>query len=134
MQATKELIKQYYDSFNRQDMERFLSLLSDDVIHDINQGGSEVGKKAFISFMERMNRSYKETAKNMVIMANDDGTRAAAEFVIEGAYLVTDTGLPEANGQRYELACGAFFSIKDGKITRVTNYYNLQDWLRQVAK
>ncbi|MBZ0222866.1 MAG: isopropylmalate/homocitrate/citramalate synthase, partial [Dokdonella sp.] len=28
---------------------------------------------------------------------------------------------------------GAFFEIHDGRITRVSNYYNLQDWLRQVG-
>lgn len=51
----------------------------------------------------------------------------AAEFTIEGVYLVTDKGLPEASGQQYSLPCGAYFSInKDGKISRVTNYYNLQ--------
>ncbi len=27
---------------------------------------------------------------------------------------------------------GAFFDIRDGKIARVTNYYNLQDWIAQV--
>jgi steroid delta-isomerase-like uncharacterized protein len=38
-----------------------------------------------------------------------------------------------ARGQRYVLPAGAFFDIRDGRIARVTNYYNLQDWLRQVA-
>jgi hypothetical protein len=27
---------------------------------------------------------------------------------------------------------GAFFEIENGFITRVTNYYNLQDWIAQV--
>ena len=27
---------------------------------------------------------------------------------------------------------GAFFDIRDDRIARVTNYYNLQDWVRQV--
>jgi steroid delta-isomerase-like uncharacterized protein len=59
--------------------------------------------------------------------------RAAAEYVVEGEYLVTDDGLPPAAGQRYTLPGGAFFTIAGGVITRVTNYYNLQDWLRQVG-
>lgn len=133
MQSSKELIKQYYDSFNHQDMDGFLNLLSDDVRHDINQGGSEIGKEVFAKFMKRMNHSYKETVKDLVIMTNEEGSRASAEFTIEGVYLATDKGLPEAKGQRYNLPCGAFFSInQDGKISRITNYYNLQDWLNQV--
>lgn len=133
MQTTKDLIKQYYDSFNRQDMTAFLNCMSDNVVHDINQGGSEKGKETFSKFMQHMNRCYKETVKDLVIMANENGTRAAAEFIIEGTYLTTDSGLPEANGQKYRLPVGTFFSINNGKIDRVTTYYNLKDWLTQVG-
>jgi steroid delta-isomerase-like uncharacterized protein len=41
--------------------------------------------------------------------------------------------LPEATGQTYHLRVGAFFEARDGRITRVTNYYNLQSWLRMVG-
>ena len=27
---------------------------------------------------------------------------------------------------------GAFFDIREGKVARVTNYYNLEHWLKQV--
>ena len=127
-----QVIQRYYDYFNHAKMEDFLALLADDVIHDINQGGSEVGKEAFRHFMERMNRHYKEKAVELTILANESGTRASAEFFIEGTYLATDKGLPPARGQKYRLRCGAFFELKGGKITRVTNYYNLADWLAQV--
>lgn len=101
-------------------------------MHDINQGGQEKGKKLFRSFMQRMDRHYEEHVVELVVFANEQGTRAAAEFFIEGSYLSTDQGLPPAKGQRYRLRCGAFFEIHGSHITRVTNYYNLQDWLAQV--
>ena len=69
----------------------------------------------------------------MVIFASPDGRRAAAEFTVHGTYLKTDPGLPEARGQGYVLPAGAFFDIADGRITRVTTYYNLADWVRQVS-
>ena len=80
-----------------------------------------------------MDRSYAEQVEELVVMASDDGTRAAAEFYIRGTYLATDEGLPEATGQTYWLRVGAFFDVKDGRILRVTNYYNLNDWLRQIG-
>lgn len=131
--TTNELINTYYAAFNAGDMPRFLDLLDDAVVHDINQGAREIGKHAFSRFMQQMNRSYRETLSNIVVMVSADGTRAAAEFVVNGEYLASDTGLPPAHGQTYTLPAGAFFEVRDGKIARVTNYYNLQDWLHQVA-
>jgi steroid delta-isomerase-like uncharacterized protein len=66
-------------------------------------------------------------------MASADCSRAAAEFNVHGTYLSTDEGLPPAKGQTYTLPAGTFFAIRDGRIARVTTYYNLTDWLLQVA-
>ncbi len=132
MTAT-ETVRAYYDAFNVQDMNAFLALLTDDVVHDVNQGERQVGKQAFARFMEHMNRCYRERLTDMVVMASEDGTRAAAEFVVNGEYLATDEGLPEAKGQTYRLPAGAFFDIRDGKVARVANYYNLNDWIAQVG-
>jgi len=128
-----ETVRAYYDAFNRQDMDAFLALLTDDVVHDINQGERQVGKQVFAKFMQHMNRCYKENLTDMVVMASEDGARASAEFIVNGEYLKTDEGLPEANGQTYVLPAGAFFELRDGKVARVTNYYNLNDWIAQVG-
>ena len=132
-QATVQLLQKYYEAFNAQDMDTFLSLLTDDVIHDINQGDREIGKDTFSAFMDRMNKNYKETIVDIVVMSNEAGDRAAVEFTVLGEYLATDEGLPEANGQTYKLPACAFFDIRDGKVARVTNYYNLEDWIAQVS-
>ncbi len=132
-QATRSLLADYYGAFNRRDWPTFLGLLTDDVIHDVNQGGREIGKDAFGKFMDKMNRSYSEQIADITINVNEDGSRAAVEFLVLGKYLKTDEGLPEANGQTYTLPAGAFFDIRAGKVARVTNYYNLNDWLRQVG-
>ncbi|MDP2504416.1 ketosteroid isomerase-related protein [Oceanobacter sp. 3_MG-2023] len=131
---TEALIFNYYQAFNQRDMTTFLDLLTADVIHDINQSEREIGKEAFARFMERMNRHYQETLKDIVILSSPDGERAAAEFVVHGEYLLTDDGLPAANGQRYVLPAGAFFDVQNGKIARVSSYYNLDDWIRQVTE
>lgn len=130
--STKQLIENYYTAFNQADMTQFLSLLADNVVHDINQGKAEIGKTAFAKFMDHMNHCYKEQITNLVVMVNEHGDRAAAEFIVNGTYLATDSGLPAAKGQTYRLAAGAFFEIENGKIKRVTNYYNLPAWLEQV--
>lgn len=128
-----ELVLSYYAAFNRGDWDGMLATLADDVAHDLNQGARETGREAFAAFLQRMARHYREQLREVVVMTSPDGVRAAAEYMVHGEYLVTDPGLPEARGQRYVLPGGAFFEIADGRIRRVSNYYNLGDWTAQVG-
>lgn len=130
---TRATIEAYYAAFNRGDMEGMLATLHDDFAHHVNEGATRLGKTAFADFCRHMSESYREKLTDMVIFSNPEGTRGAAEFVVHGTYLKTDPGLPEARGQTYVLPAGGFFTLKDGLITRVTTYYNLQDWIRQVS-
>jgi steroid delta-isomerase-like uncharacterized protein len=129
-----ELILAYYAAFNRADWDGMLALLTEDVAHDLNQGTRESGREVFRSFLARMDRCYSEQLVDIVATATPDGTRAAAEYVVRGTYKADDHGLPPAHGQRYELQGGAFFTLRGNRIARVTNYYNLQDWLRQIER
>lgn len=131
---TKSLIAAYYEAFNAGRTDDMLALLHDDVEHHVNEGGIRRGKALFAEFNAHMTDSYKENLTDMVIFANDAGDRAAAEFVVNGTYLKTDEGLPPAQGQTYRLPAGSFFTIRDGRIARVTTYYNLADWMRQVSQ
>lgn len=133
MSSSLALVSRYYDAFNHGDWEAMLDCLTDDVAHDINQGHREAGREAFRAFLGRMNRCYREELRDIVLMAHADGARAAAEYVVHGQYLADDEGLPPAHGQRYVLPGGAFFDIRDGRIARISNYYNLQDWIAQVS-
>lgn len=129
---TKTLIGDYLAAFNANDTDALLDLLDEDVVHDINQGGREIGRDKFRWFLGQMHQHYRETLHDIVIMTSEDGNRAAAEFTVRGTYLATAEGLPEASGQTYSLSAGLFFEIDDGKISRVSTCYNLVEWIRQV--
>jgi steroid delta-isomerase-like uncharacterized protein len=130
---TAKLIRDYYIAFNKGDSEGMLAFLTDDVIHDVNQGERREGKEKFRAFNARMTHHYKEELRDIAVMVSKDGTRAAAEFNVHGQYVNTDSGLPAAKGQTYVLPAGTFFAIRGGKIARVTTYYNLTDWIAQVS-
>jgi steroid delta-isomerase-like uncharacterized protein len=126
-------VTRYYEAFNRGDPDGMVALLGEGFVHDVNQGARREGIEAFAAFCRHMNTRYRETARDIVVMASEDGTRAAAEFVIDGVYLATDEGLPEANGQTYTLPVGSFLELENGRIVRVTTHYNLADWIAQVG-
>ena len=130
--ASRATIERYFAAFNRDDTDAMLDELAEDVAHHVNEGEIRRGKALFAAFNAHMTECYAERLTDMVIFVSEDGSRAAAEFVVNGTYLKTDGSLPEAKGQTYVLPAGSFFSLTDGKISRLTTYYNLADWLRQV--
>ena len=132
MTAT-ETIRAYFEAFNAGDTEGMLACLAEDVAHHVNEGNIRVGRAKFAEFCAHMSRCYREELTDMVIFETMGGTRGAAEYVVNGTYLATDDGLPEAKGQSYRLPAGSFFTLKGGKIARVTTYYNLADWVAQVS-
>jgi len=130
----KELITAYYSALNRRDAEALLSLLSEEIIHDINQGTREFGKHAFRDFLGAMDNHFSNSVSDLTVMVSENGLRASAEFTSEGTYKRTRSGLPPARGQPYRIRAGAFFEIANGKLTRITNCYNLPEWIAQLEK
>lgn len=131
MPETTALIQAYFDAFNRDDLEGQLATLSEDVVHDINEGPREIGIDAYRAFKGRMDARYRERIEDLVIMEN--GHRGAAEFTVRGEYVGTDEGLPEATGQTYTIPAAVFVEVKAGKITRMTSYYNLKGWIAAIT-
>ena len=138
MTDAEVLVRAYYDAFNRGgDRTAMLDMLTEDLAHDVSQGGRETGREAFGRFMAHMDRCYAETLRDIVVMVEATGTRAAAEFVVHGTYLATDPGVPAgtapARGQAYVIPAGAFLTLRDGKVARVATHYNLSNWVSAVA-
>jgi steroid delta-isomerase-like uncharacterized protein len=131
--GTYDLIQNYYQAFNEENIEKFISTLHPEVIHDICQGETEIGREAFRKFMEFCFDACKENARNIIILCSEDGKYAAAKLVIDGVYLKDVANYPLAKNQKYTLPVHAFFEIKDGLIYRMSCFYNQKDWIKQVA-
>ncbi len=129
-----EIVQQYYTYFNQQNWEGMLSLVAEDIRHEANQGDVRIGIEKFTEFLQHMDTSYEETLTDMVFLSEPSNTRVAAEFIVNGIYKQGEEGLPEAHGQAYVLPAGAFLEVKEGKISRVTTYYNLPLWIKLVSE
>ncbi len=129
-----EIVKQYYACFNNKDWAGMLALLHPEVRHEPNQGEPRIGIELFTEFLQHMDESYEETLTEMVFFDEPTGERVAVEFVVNGIYKKGEEGLPEAHNQTYILPAAAFLGLKDGKISRVTTYYNLPLWIQLVSE
>ncbi len=132
-EQTRRLVRDYIDRFNASDWDGMAALAQEDVAHDINQGRREIGRDAFHRFLVENSRYYDEQLSDTAVMIDESGHRAAAEVTVRGRYIATAPDLPEASDQSYSLSAGLFFEVDDGSITRVTTYYNMADWRRQVS-
>lgn len=111
-----------------------LSLLHTDIRHEPNQGDVRIGLEKFTEFLQHMDDSYEETLTDMVFFTEPSGDRIAVEFIVNGTYKKAEEGLPPAHNQSYVLPAAAFLTVTDGKITRVTTYYNLPLWIKLVSE
>lgn len=134
MNTAESTARRYYAAFNAKDYAAMLAEVTEDIRHDVNQGEVRRGKALFEAFVHMMDRAYRETLTDMVFFTEPTGTRVAVEFVVNGEYLQGEPDMPPAHGQKYVLPAGAFLEVREGKVSRVTTYYNAQDWLRQVSE
>ncbi len=109
------------------------ALVHENIRHEPNQGEVRIGLDMFVEFMQHMNHCYEETLTEMVFLTEPTDQRVAVEFIVNGTYKNTDGDFIAATNQTYTLPAAAFLEIKDGKITRITTYYNLQLWLKLVG-
>lgn len=128
-----ETVQLYYQHFNSQNWEGMLSLLSDDIRHEVNQGEPRIGLSLYRDFLRHMDECYSEQLTDMVFFTEPSGQRIAVEFTVNGIYKKTDGDLVPATGQQYVLPAAAFLEIAEGRITRVTTYYNLPLWIKLVS-
>ena len=131
--AALDIVKQYYNAFNEKNFDGMLALLHPEVRHEPNQGEVRVGIEKFTEFMKMMDDSYEETLTDMVFFTEPTDKRVSVEFVVNGVYKKGDEGFPEAHGQKYVLPAAAFLEVTEGKISRVTTYYNLERWIKLVS-
>lgn len=129
-----DTVKQYYNAFNQQNWQGMLELVHPGIRHEPNQGETRLGKDKFSEFLKGMDEAYQERLTDMVLFTSEDGARVAAEFTVNGVYKKGDEGFPPAHGQKYVLPAAAFLEVKEGKISRVTTYYNLPLWVRLVSE
>lgn len=115
----RELVGQYFEALNASDHGAVLELMGEDVVLD-TEAGREIGVERFRWFLAERARHFRETYGDVVILAEEGGVRAAAEYTVRGKYLADADGLPAATGQSYSFTAGVFFEIDSGRITRVS--------------
>lgn len=116
------IIQSYLDAYNRKDAEGLVDCVSDDVVFEnVSNGGQSLkveGRQAFSELATQaatMFSSRHQTVRKAVV----DGDELALELDWTGTPAV-DLG-PMKAGVQVALRGASFFSIRDGKISRIVD-------------
>ena len=67
----RDLLQGYFNALNDRDIRACLSLVSDGLILQPNQGFTEHGRDAFAAFLERQLLCYREMIESLVVVVGD---------------------------------------------------------------
>lgn len=123
VEEMKVAIRSVHESVMKKDVEKLLSLFTEDVIlmcPGVTLKGLE-GAKRFMKWWGAQFQKFTTETTSLTI----EGERAAHEYVLEGT-------TPEGLTVRFDGV--AIYEFKDGKILRIRNYFDVLTVAKQVVK
>lgn len=127
----RRLVNELYDAWALHQPERIDAIFTDDGIYEDVAGGQIVRGKEAIKQLLRSAFTwapdFRVTMKSFVITENS----AATEWVSEGIQTGPIGNLP-ASGNSFRLRGASILGFRDGKIAKVTDYYDMASFLRQL--
>jgi len=130
---SQKMIEDFYAYFNQRELDKIYAMVSDDIVHIMNDVQKDKGKESFIKMMQASTKHYQENVNNVIYMVSDDGKHVATKFTFTGKYINTDDSKVPAKGQPYQASAVNYFEITNGKITTAMGWYDHNDWLKQVS-
>ena len=103
---TVALVLAFYAAFNRRDWAGVLATLSEDVRHDVNQGGRESGRAAFQALLDRHGKQFAERLEPLAEQLDE-----CVKFDLR-----RDPG-PQPNEPRHQRTAGQQHAARITKIT-----------------
>lgn len=128
----ESIIKDSFSAANSHDIDRFVSLFTDDCIYEdvaagkVNRGKEEL--KAFFQAMLVWSPDFKLELKS-VFCTGDWG---ASEWVLTGTHAGDLPGLP-ATGKSFSIRGVSINQMRNGKVSRQSDYWNMMSFLQQVG-
>jgi steroid delta-isomerase-like uncharacterized protein len=128
----EKMLSDYVPALNSHDLEKLLSFYTDDcVCEDLGAGVINRGKKELKTFYKTWFDVYPDSKFELtsVFSTND---WLAAEYITSGTHTKDGFGLP-ATGKHFSIRTASIAELRDGKINRSSDYYNMVTFLQQVG-
>jgi steroid delta-isomerase-like uncharacterized protein len=128
-----ELLKEENAAWNSHDVDKIAKFYTDDCIkEDVAVGVRATGKEA----MNAVNRGAFAAVPDMKIelgLIISSGNKAATEWTMSGSYSGKQPGAPAVVGRPFSMKGATIMQLRDGRISRVSDYWDSALFLRQVG-
>jgi steroid delta-isomerase-like uncharacterized protein len=129
----EEMLRQENAAWNSHDVDRIATFYTDDCIkEDVAVGVHTGGKEA----MKAVNRGAFAAVPDMKIeltLIISSGDAAATEWTMSGTYAGGRPGASPAAGRPFSIRGATIMQLREGRISRVCDYWDSAQFLRQVG-
>jgi steroid delta-isomerase-like uncharacterized protein len=129
--AVEKTARSFFEATAAHDVEAILDHWSDDGVEDIVPVGVFRGKREIEGFVRGFLGSSSDLEVTVERVIADDA-RAVVEWRFRGTFDGSFQGI-EPNGKRFEMRGADILEIEDGKLTRLTAYYDAMEFARKIG-
>ena len=129
----EEILRGENAAWNAHDVERIAAFYTDDCFkEDIAVGKATRGKEEMKALIGGAFRAIPDMKIELVTLFYCGGW-AATEWTMSGSYSSDYPGFPLAAGRRFLVRGASIMELRDGKISRISDYWNFTSFLQQVG-
>jgi steroid delta-isomerase-like uncharacterized protein len=120
-------------AWNAHDVEKIASFYTEDCIkEDVALGTSTRGKEEMNALHHRVFAAFPDLHIELTSYFHTDEW-AASEWIMSGTYSHQLPGMPPATGRSFSLRGSTIMKLQGGRISRVSDYWNLLSFLEQLG-
>jgi steroid delta-isomerase-like uncharacterized protein len=129
----EEMLRNENAAWNAHDVERIAAFYTDDCFkEDIAVGKATHGKEEMKALIGGAFTAMPDMKIELLTLLHR-GEWAATEWTMSGSYSRDYPGFPLAAGRRFSVRGASIMELRDGKISRISDYWNYASFLQQVS-
>jgi steroid delta-isomerase-like uncharacterized protein len=130
------VVRSLFERFNEGDLDGAAALVTDDFeLLDVADGRTFNGRVGLREWLG-MFRTALPDARAEIVNVLAEGGRVASQHIGRGTHdgpFVSPAGTIPPTGRPVELLIGEFYELRDGRIARMTAYYDTAAMMRQLG-
>lgn len=129
----KKMVLDENAAWNSHDADRIATFYTEDCIkEDVAVGASTRGKEEMKGLLHRVFAAFPDLNVKLTSCFHSDEW-AASEWIMNGTYTNQFLGIPPPTGRSFSVRGSTIMKLQNGKISRVSDYWNFLSFLQQLG-